>query len=274
MKGTVGYSKDFSLFIFGCSGSSLLSLAVVSGGYSLVAVCWLLLFQSTGSRHADFSSCSPRAQQWWHRDLVATCHVGISWTRDWPVSCIGRQILNNRTTREVSFSSYIKWDGSHDRKDNDFAPKLVPLSSFNLVIVPAWSPVFITSRVSPPSAPSSPPAPSLFHLPSFVSFGVSKKGGCCSVAQLCPTLCDPTNCSTPGFPVLHHLPEFAQTHIHWVSDAIQPSHPLSPPSPPAFSLSQHQGLLQWVCSLHQVAKVLGLQLQHRSFQWIFRVDFP
>ena len=81
MKGTVGYSKDFSLFIFGCSGSSLLSLAVVSGGYSLVAVCWLLLFQSTGSRHADFSSCSPRAQQWWHRDLVATCHVGISWTR-------------------------------------------------------------------------------------------------------------------------------------------------------------------------------------------------
>ena len=67
---------------------------------------------------------------------------------------------------------------------------------------------------------------------------------CHSGAQSCPTLCDPMDCSTPGFPVLHHLPELAQTHVHSVSDAIQPSHPLSPPSPPAFSLSQHQGLFQ------------------------------
>ena len=67
-------------------------------------------------------------------------------------------------------------------------------------------------------------------------------------------------------------PEFAQTHVHWVSDAIQPFHPLSPPSPPALNLSQHQGLFQWVGSSHQVAKVLELQLQHQSFQWIFRVD--
>ena len=64
------------------------------------------------------------------------------------------------------------------------------------------------------------------------------------VVQLCPTLCNPMDCCTPGFPVLHHLPEFAQTHVHWVSDAIQPSHPLSSPSPPAFNLSQHQGLFQ------------------------------
>jgi len=64
-----------------------------------------------------------------------------------------------------------------------------------------------------------------------------------SVHQSCPTLCDPMNCSTPGLPVHHHLPEFTQTHVHWVSDAIQPSHPLSSPSPPAFNLSQHQGLL-------------------------------
>ena len=78
--------------------------------------------------------------------------------------------------------------------------------------------------------------------------------------------------STPGFPVLHHLPELAQTHVHRVSDAIQPSHPLSPPSPPAFSLSQHQGLFQGVSSLHQGAKVLELQLQHPSFQRVFRVD--
>ena len=82
------------------------------------------------------------------------------------------------------------------------------------------------------------------------------------------------DCSIPGFPVLQHLPEFAQTHVHWVGDAIQSSHPLSPSSPPALDLSQHQGLLQWISSLHQVAKVLELPLQHQSFQWIFRTHFP
>ena len=96
---------------------------------------------------------------------------------------------------------------------------------------------------------------------------------CCSAAQSCWTLCNPMDCSTSGFPVLHCLPEFAQTHVHWVSDAIQPSHPLLSPSPPALNLSHHQGLFQWVGSTHQVAKVLEFQLQHQSFQWIFRVDF-
>ena len=86
---------------------------------------------------------------------------------------------------------------------------------------------------------------------------------CCSVAKLCLTLWDPMNCSTPGFPVLHYFLELAQTHFHWVSDAIQPSHPLSPPS--AFNLSQHQSLFQWVGSSHQVAKVLELELQHQPF---------
>ena len=86
-------------------------------------------------------------------------------------------------------------------------------------------------------------------------------------------LCNPMDCSIPGFPVLHHLLEHAQTHIHWVSDAIQPSHPLSSPSPPAFNLSQHQGLFKWVSFSHQVAKGLKFQLQHSSFQWIFRTDF-
>ena len=85
-----------------------------------------------------------------------------------------------------------------------------------------------------------------------------------SVAQLCPTLYNPMNRSTPGLPVHHQLPEFTQTHVHWVSDAIQSSHPLSSPSPPALSLSQHQGLFQWVSSSHQGAKVLEFQLQH---QW-------
>ena len=94
----------------------------------------------------------------------------------------------------------------------------------------------------------------------------------CSVAQLCPTLCDLMDCGTPGSPALHYLPEFAQTHVHRVGEAIQPSHPLSSP-PPAFNHSQNQGLFQWVSSLHHMAKLLELQLQHQSFQWIFRVDF-
>ena len=150
--------------------------------------------------------------------------------------------------------------------------------------------------------------------------------GCyCSVTQSCPTLCNPMDCSRPGFPVLPHLPELAQTHVHWVRDAIQSSSPLSSPSPPAFNLSQfssiqwlchvwlfatswtaayqtlptpgvysnscpsnnlwspspptfnlsqHQGLFKWVSSSHQVAKVPEFQLQHQSFQWIFRTDFP
>ena len=94
-----------------------------------------------------------------------------------------------------------------------------------------------------------------------------------SIAQLCPTLFDPMDYSTPGLPVHHQLPEFTQTHVHWVGDAIQPSHPLSSPSPPALSLSQHQGFFKWVSSLHQVAKVLEFQLQHQSFQRIFSTDF-
>ena len=94
-----------------------------------------------------------------------------------------------------------------------------------------------------------------------------------SVSQLCPTLCNPLNCSTPGLPVHHQYLKFTQTHIHRVSDAIQPSHPLLSPSPPAPNSSQLQSLFQWVNSLHQVAKVLEFQLQHQSFQWIFRTDF-
>ena len=94
-----------------------------------------------------------------------------------------------------------------------------------------------------------------------------------SVAQSCPILCNPMDCSTPGLPVHQQLPEFTQSYGHWVSDAIQPSHPLSSPSPPTFKLSQHQGLFKWVSSLHQMAKVLEFQLQHQSFQSILRTDF-
>ena len=93
-----------------------------------------------------------------------------------------------------------------------------------------------------------------------------------SVAQSCPTRCDPMNRSTPGLPVYHQLPESTQTHVHWGGDAIQPSYPLLSPSPSALNLSQHQGLFQWVSSSHQVAKVLGFQLQHQNFQWTLRTD--
>ena len=93
-----------------------------------------------------------------------------------------------------------------------------------------------------------------------------------SVVQSRPALCNPMNRSTPGLPVHHQLLEFTQTHAHWVSDVIQPSHPLLSPSP-SLNLSQHRGLCKWVSSSHQVAKVLEFQLQHQSFQWIFRTDF-
>ena len=93
-----------------------------------------------------------------------------------------------------------------------------------------------------------------------------------SVTQSCLTLCDPMNRSMPGFPVHHQLLEPIQTHVRWVSDAIQPSHPLLSHSPPVPNLSQHQGLFQWVNSSHEVAKVLEFQLQHQSFQWTPRTD--
>ena len=93
-----------------------------------------------------------------------------------------------------------------------------------------------------------------------------------SVAQSSLTLCNAMDGSTLGFPAHHQLPELARTHVHGVGDAIQPSHPLLLPSP-AFNLSHYQGLSQLVSSLHQVAKVLELQLQHQPFQWIFRTDF-
>ena len=88
-----------------------------------------------------------------------------------------------------------------------------------------------------------------------------------------PDSCDSMDCNTPGFPVHHQLLELTQTHVHQFNDAIQPSHPLLTTSPPTCNLSQYQGLFQWVSSSHQVAKGLEFQLQHQSFQWIFRIDF-
>ena len=99
-----------------------------------------------------------------------------------------------------------------------------------------------------------------FHMLNSNSFYLFSSVQFSSVAQSCPTLCDPMNRSTPGLPVHHQLPEFTQTHVRQVSDAIQPSHPLLSPSPPARNPSQHQSLFQWVSSSHEVAKVLEFQL--------------
>ena len=101
----------------------------------------------------------------------------------------------------------------------------------------------------------------------------SRAGLCC--CSSCLTLCDPMDCNVPGFLVIHCLPEFAQTHVHWVGGAIQPFHPLSSPSPPAFNLSEHQGLFRWVGSSHQVAKVLKLQLPSNEYSGLisFRMDW-
>ena len=94
-----------------------------------------------------------------------------------------------------------------------------------------------------------------------------------SVAQSCLTFCNHVDCSTPGLPIRYQLPEFAQTHVHRVGDVLQPSHPLSSPSPPAFSLSQHQGLFQWVSSLHQVAKVLDPSLHSEGSKIVTSLCF-
>ena len=131
------------------------------------------------------------------------------------------------------------------------------------------------------AASSSLPLPYLCRFPSRVSrllpkhVSLSCQPLFClqfsSAAQSCPTLHDPMNRSMPGLPVHHQLPESTQTHVDCIGDAIQPSYPLSSPSP-ALNLSQHQGLFKWVSSLHQVGKALEFQLQHLSFQWTPRTD--
>ena len=97
---------------------------------------------------------------------------------------------------------------------------------------------------------------------------------CYSITKSCPTLCDPMDCGTPGFPVPHHLLELAQTHVHWVSDGIQTSHPLSFPSPPVFNLSQHQSLFQWVDSLHQEDQSFGTSASASVLQMNIQGWFP
>ena len=123
-------------------------------------------------------------------------------------------------------------------------------SSLKFMSIESVMPSSISSSVVPfSSCPQSLPASGSFPMSQLYSLFSS-------VTQSCWTLCDPTNRGMPGLPVHHQLPEFTQTHVHQVGDAIQPSHPLSSPSPPALNPSQHQSLFQWVNSSHEVAKVL------------------
>ena len=155
-----------------------------------------------------------------------------------------------------------------------FEARIFCLASDTLVLISCWhhhSPAdwlflstsaFISTLLPVHVTPAAHPGTCHVHESSY-----------CSAAKSCPTLYDPMDCSTPGTFVLHYLPEFVLTHVYWVGDASQPSHSLLSPSPFALNLSQHQGLSQWVSSSHQVAKVLELQLQHQSFQCVFRIDF-
>ena len=166
--------------------------------------------------------------------------------RDWDVMWILPQLKRNMYKRKVE-RKYIKKKNKEKafprvtppkiKHSSHFVPVYVPQNSYciyNLHFVFKFNVIF---KVLP-----------MVYIGNSVQFS--------PVAQSCPTLCDPMNRSTPGLPVHHHLLEFTQTHVHWVGDAIQPSHPLSSPSLPAPNPSQHQGLFQWVNSLHEVAKVL------------------
>ena len=142
---------------------------------------------------------------------------------------------------------------------------------------PTQTHVYCVSDVIQPSYPLSSPSPPAFNLSQHQGLfqWVSSSHQFSSVQfshSVVSNSLQPMDCSMPGLPVHHQLPESTQIHVQWVDDAIQPSHPLSSPSPPALNLTQHQGLFKWVSSSHQVAKVLEFQLQHQSFQWTPRTD--
>ena len=165
------------------------------------------------------------------------------------------QIRSDQISHSVVSDSWRPHESQHARPP---CPSPTPRVHWNSCPSSQWCHPAISSSVVPfSSCPQTLPNIRKTFQHQFWYF-------CCSVAQSCPPLCDHMDCSISGLPVLHHLPEFAQTHAQWVSDAIQPSRPLSLHPPPALNLSRHQGLFQWVDSSHQVAKVLELQLPHQS----------
>ena len=157
---------------------------------------------------------------------------------------------------------------SATRELPDWVPNLIQVSLLHTSFLVRPSQTLPLENCCTPQ-PVSPFSP---YLISFHNIHYHLYNQFSSVTQSCPTLHDPMNCSMPGLPIHYQLLESTQTHVHWVSDAIQLSQPLLSPSPPALNLSQHQGLLKWVSSLHQVAKVLKFQLQHQSLQWTPRTD--
>ena len=181
---------------------------------------------------------SPRKPEW----VAYPFSSGSSWPRNQTrVSCAAGCFFTNWAIREAPIKSLLPnwWERDHNSTEVEQIPS---------------HPFFL-----------------LFFIPYFIQLNIY-----CRVSvqftQSCLTLCDPMNRSTLGLPVHHQPPEFTQSHVHWVSDAIQPSHPLSSPSPPAPNPSQHQIIFQWVSSSHEVAKVLEFQLQHHSLQRNPRAD--
>ena len=160
-------------------------------------------------------------------------------------------------SRSVMSDSLRPHESQHTRPP---CPSPIPWVHPNSCASSRWCHPAISSSVVPfSSCPQSLPASGSFPMklpPNLVAYNDKFS----SVSQSCPTLCDPMSRSMPGLPIHHQLPEFTQTHVHRVCHAIQPSHPLSSPSPPAPNPSQHQSLFQWVNSSHEVAKVLEFQL--------------
>ena len=188
----------------------------------------------------------------------------MTWLDHSLASSVTPQLLASPAPVTLVPSMVLQWIWAHSW-NRDF-PCAVPSALNALASIFSWLCHSLHSGLWWSVTPSS-----AYHsLPSVLLFGIFLKFS--SVAQSCLTLCDPMNRSTPGLPVHHQLLESTQTHVHWVSDAIQPSHPLSSPSPPALRLSQHQGLFKWVRSSPDVAKELELQLQHQSLQWTPRTD--
>ena len=208
-----------------------------------IGIKWPLLFVSVGS----FSLTPTAENQVFSEAVVSNLFDIEDWFR-------GRQFFH-RLGRG-------RWFGD----DSSMLHLLCPLFVLSLQQLNLRSSGIRSWRLRTP-----PCSTACKHL--FIKFSYATVSLAAAVHSLksCPTLCNPTDSSTPGSSVLHYLPEFVQTHVHWVSDAIQPSHPLSSTSPPAFNLSQHQGLFYQLSSLHQVAKVL--ELQHESFHSISMVDF-
>ena len=203
----------------------------------------------------------------------------------------GRELSSGPVVPSVTCNIVNHWE-----PQKSFSHLVTPPSSEEGVAAPMWPPVFLSNTRTERSSvaaqfsfcPWLKPRTALWRedKPALLDC-LTLQGGLgtlkcpwgwpvlpqfSSVTQSCPILCNPMDCSTPSLPVHYQLPELTQTHVHQVGDAIQPSHLLLSPSPPAFNLSQHQGLFQWVRFSHQVAKVLEFQLQHQSFQWIFRTD--